>query len=81
MTQHVLAAAGWLNEGVDGFFLWIKNLGVKLQAAKAARETVKELSALSDAELSDIGIPRGEIRHLAQQHYEEIVNKNLKGWV
>jgi len=36
MTQHVLAAAGWLNQGVDGFFIWIKNLGIKLQAAKAA---------------------------------------------
>ena len=80
MTQHVLAAAGWLNEGVDGG-IGMVDIESKLQAAKAARETVKELSALSDAELSDIGIPRGEIRYLAQQHYEEIVNKNLKGWV
>ena len=44
---------------------------------KAIRETIKELSKLSDAELRDIGIARGEIWDIAHQD----VNDNLKGWV
>jgi hypothetical protein len=31
--------------------------------------------------LSDIGISRGEIRNLAREHYNDVVNDNLKGWV
>tara|TARA_B100002019_G_scaffold276744_1_gene275870 strand:+ start:9809 stop:10033 length:225 start_codon:yes stop_codon:yes gene_type:complete len=62
-------------------FRWLRILAVKAQAAKAARATVAELRALTDYELNDIGISRGQIRHLAQEHYDEIVNANLKGWV
>jgi len=62
-------------------FRWLRILAVKAQAAKAARATVAELSALSNADLHDIGLSRGEIRNLAKQHYEDTVNANLKGWV
>lgn len=79
MTTLVANTFGWI--GLVSISNWLKKQSIKLQAAKAARETVKELSALSDSDLNDIGIPRGEIAYLAQQHYEEIVNKNLKGWV
>jgi len=60
---------------------WLKVLKVKLEARSAARETVKELSKLTDRELNDIGISRGDIRFLAEQHYDDVVNENLKGWV
>ena len=59
-------------------FRWLRILAVKAQAAKAARATVNELSALKDYELNDIGISRGEIRNLARQHYDDVVNENLK---
>ena len=62
-------------------FRWLRILAVKAQAARAARATVSELSALKDYELNDIGISRGEIRNLARQHYDDVVNANLKGWV
>jgi len=39
------------------------------------RATEKELSKLSDNELSDIGLSRGEIYHVARS------NENLRGWV
>ena len=64
-----------------GFANWLKNLTVKVQAARAEKDTIKELSKLSDYELSDIGISRGEIRNLAREHYNDVVNENLKGWV
>lgn len=64
-----------------GFATWLKTLTVKVQAARVRKATVNELSSLSDYELSDIGISRCDIRNLAEQHYDDIVNKNLKGWV
>lgn len=64
------------------------------EANLARKNTIKELSRLSDHDLSDIGISRGDIRHIAQTHYKDImeenrdkkelvgyVNTNLKGWV
>ena len=33
---------------------WLKTLRVKMQAKKAARATINELSALTNAELNDI---------------------------
>ena len=53
------------------------------------RATIKELSALTDKELSDIGIARGEIYSIAHDIDEAeterkrtsiSVNANLKGW-
>ena len=34
----------------------------------AYRETVRELSALGDRELDDLGIARGDIGNLAREH-------------
>jgi len=54
------------------------------------RETINELSALTNGELADIGISRGEIRHIAntclpKPVMEEVepveANDNIKGWV
>ena len=39
------------------------------------RETEKELGRLTDYELADIGLSRGEIYYVARS------NENLKGWV
>jgi len=51
---------------------------------KAIRETEIALSKLSDYDLADIGISRGEIHEIARakatiEHVK--VNKNLQGWV
>ena len=67
--------------GDTQMFNKLKKIVVDLEALhakrKAIRETIKELSKLSDAELRDIGIARGEIWDIAHQD----VNDNLKGWV
>lgn len=34
---------------------------------RAIRKTFNELSAMSDRDLADIGVARGEIRHIASQ--------------
>lgn len=65
---------------------WFKRLSQKLEHDRQVSATIKELSKLTDRELNDIGIARGDIWAVAnhdtsfkRSHVEE--NTNLKGWV
>jgi uncharacterized protein YjiS (DUF1127 family) len=58
------------------------------QMAKAIRQTENELRKLTDAELNDIGIARGDIYSIARQdmdmkqsHLIAPFNPNLRGFV
>lgn len=57
-----------------------------LRQDRLASETIRQLSALSDRELNDIGIGRGDIRNVARgdetlERIRRQENPNLKGWV
>jgi uncharacterized protein YjiS (DUF1127 family) len=58
-----LANMGYLEEA--------KNLMIEKRKMEA---TIKELSALTDKELRDIGISRGEIRSVAAGHRDTLRN-------
>lgn len=45
---------------------WFKRLNAKMVHRAQVRATIKELSALTDRELHDIGIGRGQIRAVAE---------------
>ena len=75
----LITTANWI--GLPSIAGWLKKVSVQLKAYKAEKDTIKELSQLTDYELNDIGISRGEIRNLARQHYDDVVNANLRGWV
>jgi uncharacterized protein YjiS (DUF1127 family) len=45
----------------------LKSISEKLAAWRRYRDAVRELSLLTDRELSDIGIRRGEIETLVRQ--------------
>ena len=84
MTHAILTAHGALTQAMEGFVDLIKSLNKKRIQNKAIRETEKALSNLSNAELNDIGISRGDIYSIARKVESiEIVkaNKNLQGWV
>ena len=81
MTQAVLTVAGWLAPAIREVQYFFRSIKVKWHARKLASNTVKELSRLTDRELNDMGLHRGAIRGVAKHHYDEVVNKNLKGWV
>jgi uncharacterized protein YjiS (DUF1127 family) len=64
------------------------------EASVTRKQTIKELSRLTDKDLNDIGLSRGDIRYIAQSHYRNIIeenkakkrvhtyqNDNLRGWV
>lgn len=88
MTQAILTASGVIQDAIAGFMDLIKTLRKKSQIRARQRATYKELSKLSDADLSDIGLCRGDIYSISrgnlQDASEEIkvrTNNNLKGWV
>jgi len=94
MSQAIITAHGFVTQGVEGFIDLMKSVNEKRIQHKAIRETEKALQSLTTAELDDIGITRGDIRHIAQGHYKDIMeesrdkkelvgyaNTNLKGWV
>jgi len=71
---------------------YLQSLATKYHRRKIALETINELYKLSNRELMDIGIARGEIRHLAWKDAEKrvpdvesseagLVNPNLRGFV
>jgi uncharacterized protein YjiS (DUF1127 family) len=66
------------------------NLAENIKIAKQQRETYKTLQSLTNRELNDIGISRGDIRAIAMDIWEDnnkrdakpLVrsNPNLEGW-
>jgi uncharacterized protein YjiS (DUF1127 family) len=46
----------------------IKTIAEKLNAWRRHRDAVRELSRMSDRELADIGVRRGDIEFIARQH-------------
>jgi uncharacterized protein YjiS (DUF1127 family) len=45
----------------------LKTISEKLAAWRKYRDAVRELSQLSDHELDDIGIPRGDIEYIVRR--------------
>ena len=84
MTTLVATTFDWF--GFSAIANWFKNLGAELQRRRNIKDTIKQLSALSNHELNDIGIARGDIWHIANTSYPKgktvaDVNRNLRGWV
>lgn len=70
--------------GLTGLANWFKRLAAKYHHHRQVQITIKELSRLSDRELNDMGISRGDIYSIAHgtsDHQRSVVNKNLEGWV
>ena len=84
MSQAILTAHGFLTQGVEGFMDFMKSVNEKRIHRKAIRMTEKELAKLSNAELDDIGISRGDIYSIARTSVvidTAKANNNLRGWV
>jgi uncharacterized protein YjiS (DUF1127 family) len=70
--------------------MFFEKIGAALAKRREARATFKTLHKLTDRELNDIGISRGDIRSIANDTWEENqrrdnvrvrMNPNLKGFV
>jgi uncharacterized protein YjiS (DUF1127 family) len=85
MAHYVLTASSWIQDAIDGFNDLVKTHAIHKAKKAEYRQTVKELSKLTNFELNDIGICRGDIRNIARgdrtikRGIE--VNDNLRGSV
>lgn len=83
MTTHVLN--NYLLSPIQEAFRLLKGLNARLRQYRRVKQTINELRQLSDAELNDIGIGRGDIRAIANgdpTHKRSCeTNSNLNGWV
>lgn len=82
MSHYVLAIVGWLNIQSIDFTNPLTKLLESLRRRREIKKSIKELNALSDHELNDIGISRGDIYSVAHANADMArSNENLKGWV
>lgn len=85
MTHYVLAAANWLD--FSGVVDWFRSINDGIERRARIRSTINELNKLTDRELNDIGIARGDIWSIAHddtdyaRNVKAEENTNLKGWV
>ena len=85
MAHYVLTASSWIQDAIEGFSDWRRAVRLRAERKASYKLTYKELSKLTDFELNDIGICRGDIRNIAladttiKRGIE--VNENLKGSV
>lgn len=85
MTQHILTISNYLRSPIEGLLIWFKDLKTGMTRRSQVKTTIRELGQLTDKELNDIGIGRGDIYSIANgdpDHKRSIqTNSNLKGWV
>ena len=85
MTHYVLTASSWLQDAMEGFTDLRRAMRLRAERRASYKQTYKELSRLTDFELNDIGICRGDIRNIARGDRTIVrgieVNENLRGSV
>jgi uncharacterized protein YjiS (DUF1127 family) len=65
MTQLILIQANFLQNAIRALLDLFKDIKTNRKDMSEARKTLRELHKLSDADLLDIGICRGDIRNVA----------------
>ena len=85
MTHYVIEASSWIQEAIEGYKDLMRARAIRKEKRASYKRTVKELRQLTDFELNDIGICRGDIHNVARGDRTIIrglqVNENLKGSV
>jgi uncharacterized protein YjiS (DUF1127 family) len=66
---HLTQSLSFVTDYTYRITTWFEELIVEYKKARNVAETINELNRLSDAELRDIGISRGEIYDVARKAY------------
>ena len=72
MTQLILLQANFLQNAVKALFDLFKDLRTSRKENSEAKDTIRELNKLSDADLTDIGLCRGDIWNVAHHKHDDI---------
>ena len=72
MTQLILIQANFLQNAIRALLDLFKDANSSRKEMSTARKTIKELNKLSDKDLLDIGICRGDIWNVAHHKHDDI---------
>jgi len=72
MTQLILIQANFLQNAIRALLDLFKDANSSRKEMSTARKTIKELNKLSDKDLLDIGICRGDIWNVAHNKTDEL---------
>ena len=85
MAHYVLEASNWIQDAIHGFSDLRRAMKARAERKASYKRTFNELSKLTEFELNDIGICRGDIRNIARGDRSIKrgieVNDNLRGSV
>ena len=85
MAHYVIEASSWIQDAIEGFRDLRRSMKQRAERRASYNRTYKELSQLTNFELNEIGISRGDIHSIASGDTSMKrgveANKNLKGWV
>lgn len=82
--QHILTQVNFLQKPISELLTLIKDINEKLKIRARNRDAYNQLSALSNRELNDIGLSRGDIYSVAFEKtsdYHTKINGNMRGYV
>ena len=65
MTQLIITQANILQNAIKALLELFKDLNTSRKDTSEARKTIKELNKLTDKDLADIGLCRGDIWNVA----------------
>ena len=85
MTQAILTAHNYSTRAIELIIELFRSFLRYRTNQAAIRQTIRELNMLTDRELADIGMCRGDIYSVARQDADMKIsaetNSNMKGWV
>ena len=87
MAHYVIETTSWIQDAIEGFSDLRRSMKLRRERRASYNRTYKELNQLTNFELNDIGICRGDIHSIAsgdttmKRGVEVKANKNLRGCV
>ena len=77
MNQLIILQANYLQKAISALFDLFKDLKSSRKEISEARKTIRELSKLSDADLMDIGLCRGDIWNVAHHKTDYLTGRRF----
>jgi uncharacterized protein YjiS (DUF1127 family) len=84
MTHLTLTLSNYLQSPINELLASVSNMAKRAKQYHDAKQAIRELSSLSDYQLKDMGISRGDIYSVVHGHHDMAraqTNDNLKGFV
>ena len=77
MTQLILIQANFLQNAIRALLDLFKDIKSTRKETSEAKKTIRELSRLSDADLRDIGLCRGDIWSVAHHKTDHLSRRRF----